>query len=822
MTTVECFLTYATYKVIDGKPIIHLFGRTKTGEQICIVDEKVEPCFYVKPAKDKEKLMKMLSRVHLSSKGTEYRVTRIEEVTQSLHNKELELVKVFVNIPAAVPHIKKEVIQWDAVDGCQEYDIRFTYKYLMTSQLTPQALISAEGEFTDKYNYKTRVLVAKKVSQDSVETYEQPRILAIDIETYNPAGTHINMEKFPILMIALYGKDFTRVLTWKQFKIKDKQLKQRVEMLENEKSMLLRCAELINEHAPDIITGYNSHGFDLPYIKKRCRKNKIHLSLGLDNSDIIIKGTTNVTADIIGISHIDVFKFIRRVVSLSMTTARFRLDDVAQELLGIGKIEVNIERLAPAWDDSVDEELEAFAKYNLRDAELTWMLLERVYPLLTEVIKIIGLSAFTVSKMSFSQLVEGYIMKKAIQINQLIPNRPSFAAVEGRSQQRYAGGFVIKPRPGFYSDVVVLDFRSIYPTILVSHNISIDTLNTTPCKSKHQAPVEGKDIYFCADKVGFLSSIMKELILYRKKIKQQIKEQGQTPTLYARSQALKYICNSFYGYLGFPRSRWYSLESAEAITAWARQYIQQLIEQAKKEGFAVVYGDTDSVFIQLGKKSKQDALNFVEAFNAQLPEFMELEIQGFYPSALFVEKKSGEGGAKKRYALLDEEGNVKITGFETVRRNTSPIAKDVQRRVLDFLLKDQDPKRAHKYVQQVIEDLRAHKIPKERVIIFTQLTRALSEYATVGPHVAAAKRMEKRGETVNARTYIYYIVCKGESKTIRDRVRLPDEVTEQDYDSEYYINNQVLPSVEKIFEALGVKKDELTSNKEQSSLGKFF
>jgi len=819
MQNVEFFLTQATYKVIDGRPIIHLFGRTKDNKQICVIDKNFRPYFYIKPKNDIDGLKKVLKGLSIDVKGVDYKIEEISNVTLPLHGKDVELLKVFVNIPAAVPHIKKEVWAWDAVDRCYEFDIRFSYKYLMEKALTPLRLVKAQGVFTKELQYKVPVLDAKTVEQSSQEVLEKPKVLAIDIETYNPEGKTIDMERFPILMIALYGEDFHHVITYKTFQIKEDNLRSQTHFEADEKSMLEKTAKLITEYAPDIITGYNSDGFDFPYIKKRVKKTKAVFDVGLDGSSIITRGTTNTNSSIMGIAHVDIFRFIRRVMSLSMRTVRYNLDSVAQELLGKSKIEVDMDRLHVAWDEQIDNELEDFAKYNLRDSDLTWQLVEHAYPLMTHVTKIVGQSVENVSRMSFSQLVEWYIMKKATKRGHLIPSRPSFAAAESRSKERVEGAFVFKPTPGLYNNLAVFDFRSLYPTILVSHNISIDTLNLKDCKIKNKAPIDGQDVVFCADKEGFLAAIMKELIIARKKIKEDIKTQGKTPQLYAHSQAIKYMCNSFYGYLGFAQSRWYSIESAAAITAWGRHYIHQVIAKAKDFGFSVAYGDTDSVFLKMEDKTKEDALSFVEEVNSTLPEFMELEIQGFYPSALFVATKGGSGGAKKRYALLDEDDFVKIVGFETVRRNISPIAKEVQKNVLEILLKEKDDEKARSYVKDVITDLRNHKIPKEQVIIFTQLTREIHEYTAIGPHVAAAKLMVERGDKVTARTYIHYIVCKGTGR-IRDKVKLPDEVTNNDYDSDYYINNQVLPAVERIFDALGTSADDLKNN--QSSLGKFF
>ena len=165
----------------------------------------------------------------------------------------------------------------------------------------------------------------------------------------------------------------------------------------------------------------------------------------------------------------------------------------------------------------------------------------------------------------------------------------------------------------------------------------------------------------------------------------------------------------------------------------------------------MLYGDTDSVMMALDKKTKQDAFSFVEQINTSLPGLMELEFEGFYPSGIFVSAKEGPYGAKKKYALLDENGNIKIKGFELVRRNWSFIAKEVQEEVLNIILRERDSEKALKYVRNIINDLRQKKIPNDKVVIYVQLQKDISEYAAIGPHVAVARRLKSSVSCQSAR-----------------------------------------------------------------------
>ncbi|EQD40451.1 DNA-directed DNA polymerase, family B, conserved region domain protein, partial [mine drainage metagenome] len=156
----------------------------------------------------------------------------------------------------------------------------------------------------------------------------------------------------------------------------------------------------------------------------------------------------------------------------------------------------------------------------------------------------------------------------------------------------------------------------------------------------------------------------------------------------ARSQALKIVSNSFYGYLGYARSRWYSRACAASVTAYGRHYIQDAIAKAEENGFKVLYGDTDSVMMLLNGKTHESAVEFAADFNSKLPESMELELEDFYRRGIFVGKKAEQksSGAKKKYAMISYDGRVKIRGFELVRRDWSKIARETQRKILDSIL----------------------------------------------------------------------------------------------------------------------------------------
>jgi len=827
MAAVKFHMLDITYKIVGDGVVILIFGKTDDGKRICLMDDSFEPYFYVLPKKkeDIEKLRPAIESVKISRDDYNFFVKRTEVLKRKLNGRLADVIKVTVNNPKAVPPMREEIAKKPGVQGIYEADILFVRRYLIDRKLTPLTTWEVEGEFI---NFRSRVSVLKaaKITQLSDDVAENLRVLAIDLETYS-ATREIMPTENPILMVSFYGTEslnnsksriFRKVITYKKFNTD----KDYIEFVGGEAELIMRFKEVIDEFKPDVIVGYNSDSFDMPYLRTRANKHRIELDIGLDFSSLRMSKGQAEHAYIPGIAHVDIYRFIRNTMPTMLKTDTLDLDSVARELLGEGKAEADVSELATTWDRH-PEKLEQYCEYNLKDSELAFGLFRSLFLNMAEMVKIVGLSLFDVTRMTFSQLVEWFLIKQTPLYEEIVPNKPEHADVKERITKTYQGGFVVEPKPGLYDDIAVFDFRSLYPSIIASHNISPSTLNCSCCEDKaKKVPLEGKNYWFCEKKKGFISQVIEELITRRMRISEIIKkEKEENKLLRARSQTVKILANAFYGYLGFYAARWYSLESAQSVTAWGRFHINKVIEKAQKEGFNVLYGDTDSVFLSLKGRSQKDALKFVEAINMELPGVMELELEEFYPKGIFVSAKIGEAGAKKKYALLNEHGAIKIRGFEMVRRNWSPIAREVQENVISIILREGDVEKAFNYVRKTMKELEQKKVPVEKVTIFTQIQKGLDDYENVGPHVAAAKRMLAKGYPMVAGSLVRYIVVQGKGK-ISDRVKLPEEVQEGEYDDQYYINNQIIPSVDRIFEVLGYSKEALLESKDQSKLGTFF
>jgi len=794
-----------TYRIENNKPLILIFGKTQNNKQICILDDSFLPYFYVP---QKPGLEEKLKKLEIKKSNSVIKIIKIEKVKKKLLGKPLSLLKIYLQLPSHIQPLRQE-LKKQGITQFYEYDIPFTMRYMIDKNLIPFVLTEAEGEFFP-LKFKIPSFKAKNLKQKSLEELKQEKILAFDIETYNPHDNVINPEKNPILMLSIYTNNTKKVLTWKKFKTNLPY----IEFLKDEAELIQRFKEILEKEKPDIITGYFSDAFDLPYLKQRAKKHHLKLDLGLDNSEPKISGRTSIKSKINGLIHIDLFNFISKIASSLLDIDSYDLNSVAEKILGQRKEKVNLNALAKSWEEN--KNLSEFASYNLQDSKLAYELAKKFLPILKEMSKIVGLTLFDVNRMGFSQLVESYIMKQTPNFNEIIPKKPSHDEIRKRRLKTFKGAFVYEPKPGFYTNIVIFDFRSLYPSIISSHNISPDTLNCDCCKDKEKIPNE--PYWFCKNKKGFISSIIEALITRRMRIK-EIMAKKTNIFLEARNQSLKLLANAFYGYLGFFNARWYCLECAKSVTALGRYYIKKVITQAQEQGFEVIYSDTDSIFLKLGNKTKKQALSFCEKINLKLPGLMELEYEGFYPRGIFVSAKAGLYGAKKKYALLSDKDEIIIKGFETIRRNWSPIAKEVQEKVLNLILKENNKEKALDYVQKIIKSLKEKQIPLKKTIITTQLQKDIKSYASISPHVAVAKKMEEKGIKLSIGSRISFVVTKGKGR-IRDRAKLPEEVKNNEYDPDYYINNQILPAVDKIFEVLGYSSKEILE-KEQSNLKSF-
>ena len=220
-------------------------------------------------------------------------------------------------------------------------------------------------------------------------------------------------------------------------------------------------------------------------------------------------------------------------------------------------------------------------------------------------------------------------------------------------------------------------------------------------------------------------------------------------------------------------------------------------------------------------KSKQEILKLLDKLNSELPGIMHLELEDFYKRGIWVTKRTGEFGAKKKYALIDEKNKLKIRGFETVRRDWCTLARELQNKVIKMILENGNETSALEYFKQIIKKLKQREIEKKQILIRTQLKKPISEYKSISPHVIAAQKMHEQGIPVDIGMIMEYYIAetREKKKLIREKVKLPDEKGE--YNIKYYLEHQLIPAVENIFQVFNINLKEIADGKKQKKLGEF-
>jgi len=816
-TVKENLLVFDVDHVIEEKGFIRLFCKDEKGKTTLVLDSNFQPYFYVEA---KEGKLNNYKKKILDHDFEEGKVLQVETVEKEFLGKSKKLLKIIVESPRDVYNIRQEVKEWPENQEEYEYAISFYQRYLIDKKIKPMEWIEVEGEETsDKKHQVDRTINAKSVKPIELNKDTKFNILAFDIEMAEEKGE----EK--TIMISFVGNDgFKKVLTtWEEETCKW------VEILPDEKTMLERFVETVKKQDPDFLVSYNGDNFDFPKIKERSEKLKVSLTLGRDSLPIrLVRRGRISSTKIRGRVHIDLFDYIDHALAPTMKTEVLTLNAVAEELLGLKKREIKWKEIQESWKNK--KGLKQLAEYCLWDSELTLRLSEQLLPQIFVISQLTGLIPFDSGRYTYSQLDEAYLMRKAFQQNILIPNNPKQDEIaKRRIRPAYTGGFVVEPKKGIHSDILVFDFRSLYPTVIVTHNISPDTIDCGHAECKHKNKTPDTDNCYCTTKKGFiprnLEEIVKERADVKKKMKGLKKDSLGFKSLDNLQYALKIIANSTYGYMGYFGAKWYCYPCAASAASFGRFYIRKSINMMKQEGFEVIYGDTDSVFVTIPEAKKTELVNRAEKFlkkiNEELPGIIELEFRGIYEGGIFVTIKGEKKGAKKRYALIDKEGNLEIRGFETVRRDWCDLAKDIQHEILRIILQDRDPDKANKLVRDTIKKIKDGKATLEELTIYTQLVKPLPSYEAIGPHVKVAKKMRDRGKPIGEGMIVSYVITK-RSGSISDKAEPVEDVKEGEYDPDYYVNHQVLPASMRVLSALGLTEQQVLSGRIQTSLGKWF
>ncbi|MCK5017654.1 MAG: hypothetical protein KAS32_11375, partial [Candidatus Peribacteraceae bacterium] len=434
---------------------------------------------------------------------------------------------------------------------------------------------------------------------------------------------------------------------------------------------------------------------------------------------------------------------------------RYDLNTVGSELVGEEKDPVKKSDIPKYWKGN-QKNYELLVSYSRKDSVLALNLLLKL-KLLDKRIALANVSGTLLQDILDSgetTKIENLLLREFNKEDFILPCRPDKVEVSRRDKLRkigLTGGYVIEPDKGLHSSVIVLDFKSMYPSIMRTYNMCPTTLIMgDDVEGSHHSPTGAR---FVPENVrpGIVSEILKKLMEERGKVKKEMKDvtdPDKTRALAAKQFALKIMANAFYGHFGYPRAKVYSLDIANSITSFGRETIKKTKNYVEKEfGYKVVYGDTDSVMVKVPFEELDDLKRvgdeIAKKMTATLDGIMELEFEKAFKRFLPL--------TKKRYAAWyfevqknEWKEGMLAKGIETVRRDWCDLTSETIQRILDIILKENDVPKAVKYFKEIVTNLVAGKVPIDKLIVTKTLTKRPKLYANIQPHSELVKRIQKR------------------------------------------------------------------------------
>ncbi|MGF1767233.1 DNA polymerase II [Enterovibrio makurazakiensis] len=582
-----------------------------------------------------------------------------------------------------------------------------------------------------------------------------------------------------------------------------------IDWVENELALLKALNTWFDRFDPDVVVGWSVVDFDFRLLMKRAAFNNIELRLGRGREKAHWRDSNNSRQGFITLPGRVVIDGIDALKTATYSFRSWSLESVSRTMFGEGKAIDNPYDRMDSINRMFRDDKPALAKYNLQDCVLVNRIFSETH-LMEFLIQRSRLTGIELDRIGGSV---------AAFTNLYMPrlHRAGYVAPTLTSENWIAspGGYVMDSKPGLYGSVLVLDFKSLYPSII--RTFLIDPLGLIEgLKSEDESTtVPGfRGGIFHREK-HFLPAMIENLW----KARDEAKRQGEK----AFSQAIKIIMNSFYGVLGSSGCRFFDHRLASSITMRGHEIMKLTRELIENQGYEVIYGDTDSTFVSLGREfSNEEADEVGQALvvhinqwwdkhlsdEYQIPSSLEIEYETHYQKFLMPTIRGQDTGSKKRYAgLVDKHGERHIVykGLETVRTDWTPLAQEFQQTLYQRVFDGED---IEDYVRQTVEDtLRGHN--NDKLIYRKRLRRKLSDYEkNVPPHVRAARKADAVNEKLGrAKQYqhggwIEYVITLNGPE--------PLEALESQYDYQHYVDKQLKPIADGILPFIGKSFDALS------------
>ena len=566
---------------------------------------------------------------------------------------------------------------------------------------------------------------------------------------------------------------------------------------QDERELLNNFFIWFKEIDPDIIIGWHVVGFDLLFLDNKCRELGISLDIARANGRVSIR-QRKPSGHFISVTGRVVIDGPSMLRASFFNFEDFKLETVAQELLGTGKTITPDENKIEEIDRQFKEDKISLAEYNLQDAVLV-----------TDIFKKTGLIELSVRRAQISGLLMDQLgMMTAAFDHFYLPrlHKAGFVAPNLKdihASEHAAGGYVIDPNPGIYENVIVLDFKSLYPSIIQSFKIDPYSL-----LMKDTDTIETLNGYKFSFSLHILPDFIDELMKLRDIAKKKKDKQ--------LSQAIKILMNSFYGVMGSYGCRFYHPDLPRAITGSGHKLLLGSKDYLEKENLKVIYGDTDSLFVMLNDISVDDGetqgKKVVKELNTywknklkkefKVESYLELEYEKYYKKFIITPARGAEIGAKKRYAgLVEKDGkqNIEFVGMEFVRSDWTKLAKEFQIELYEKVFKGED---VEDWIREVIQKLKSGKLD-DKLIYRKRLRKEVEDYTkNVPPHARAAKLLNE------PRDIIYYAITQ--------RGPIPIELKHNDFDYDHYIEKQLKPIADSVLSLLGQSFDTIAGSDQLS------
>ncbi len=609
------------------------------------------------------------------------------------------------------------------------------------------------------------------------------RRVALDIEVANEAGRLPDTDNplQPVIAVSFYNDQEKLVYLLRASKdqagLEGSPFD--YEVFESEADLLRAVFAKIMDY-PVLVT-FNGDDFDLRYLQHRAEK------LGVREEEDPIQ-LERVAASLKHGIHIDLYQFFRnrsiQVYAFSNKYTEHTLNGVSEALIGKSKLEFE--------GEIGDLLLPELAKYCLNDSVLTYELTSMMGSVVMKLLQVISrigkMPMNDVSRLGVSNWIRSMLFYEHRKIGALIPRQDELTEKGGASSQaiikgkKYKGGFVIEPKPGVYFDVSVLDFASLYPSLIKVHNLSYETVNC-PHPECRGNTIPDTSSWVCTKRKGIVSLVtgsLRDLRVahYKPLTKDPTLSKDDRDLYNVVSQGLKVFLNASYGVLGFETFAFYCLPVAEATAALGRDAITRTIAKCKELGIPVLYGDTDSTYLQ--NPSKEQIGTVTRWTETDLG--IELDLDKVYRYVAFSSRK-------KNYFGVLPDGTVDIKGLTGKKSQTPEYLKKIFYDTLDILRSVKTPEdfeRARKEIRELltkmISDLKGKKVPVADLAFTVMMGKPTDKYnGTTPQHVRAALQLEEKGKEIKAGEIIAYVKTKAPPYVKPAELARQDEIDADKY-----------------------------------------